>query len=481
MADIVLFQPKVGHWEDYNKSVMLPLALLHAARIVAQDHKVVVVDQRLDSDWKNTLRKELRKQPLCMGTTSMTGPQIRCALEASKIAKSFDTPVVWGGPHPTLLPVETLQSFYIDAVVVGEGEETFNELCLKLEKRKCLDGVKGAVFKKGAKVIRNPPREFVDLNKLPELPYWILDVKDYLFKNKGRKFLSLETSRGCVNNCTFCYNPYVFKRRWRALTIDKMVEVTREVVEKYGATGIHFMDDNFVVDIGRMKGYSQKLIEERIDVKWLCQGLHINAVSKLDDSEFAAVLRAGLFSGNFGVESGSDAILKRINKNLTREQVIQFNRRIKEFDFEPRYNLIVGFPGETLDDVKLTSSIADILIRENPNAKLSHISIYAPYPGSSMYLDAVKNGFEPPKDLMAWSAFSWDKIDLPWMDDNKKTSFKGMYLCSQVLGKKISDSELLPNHIRLLAYLYRPIASFRMNRFFFDFMPELMLKDLVIK
>lgn len=110
MADIVLVYPDLPAGERMGR--MLPLSLLYPATQLARSgYRVQIVDQRIDRQWPRTLEQILRKgKVLCVGISSMTGFQIRGGLAASRIVKEIspETPVVWGGVHPSIMPEQTV-------------------------------------------------------------------------------------------------------------------------------------------------------------------------------------------------------------------------------------------------------------------------------------------------------------------------------------------------------------------------------------
>ena len=110
----------------------------------------------------------------------------------------------------------------------------------------------------------------------------------------------------------------------------------------------------------------------------------------------------------FGIESGSNRILKLINKKITTEDVIAVNRKLSKFNIKLRYNFIIGFPTETVDEIKQTLSLIERLMCENPNLEPPFVNIYTPYPGTPIFDLAVEQGFIPPTTLEEWGQISWN-------------------------------------------------------------------------
>jgi len=106
MADVVLVQPIVGLLDNIKTAPSLPLSLLSAVKLVVGEFKVKLIDQRIDLAWRETLKRELKKKPLLVGTTAMLGPQVEFAYAVGEEVKKWDPtiPVVWGGSHPSALP-----------------------------------------------------------------------------------------------------------------------------------------------------------------------------------------------------------------------------------------------------------------------------------------------------------------------------------------------------------------------------------------
>ena len=118
-SKIVLVYPRIGL--EHRGDVGLPYGLLTVAAELIDKFNVVLIDQRTNSSWKKRLKKELSNDCLCVGISSMTGTQLRYALEITEIVRKNAprVPLVWGGVHVTILPEQSLRSPFVDIVVSG--------------------------------------------------------------------------------------------------------------------------------------------------------------------------------------------------------------------------------------------------------------------------------------------------------------------------------------------------------------------------
>jgi len=462
MADVILFQPSTGFYDDLVKSI--PLGLLAISRyLVQEDYKVKIIDQRIDKKWKKNLLKELDKHPLCFGTTSTTGQQIITAINVSKIVKeNSEVKLVWGGNHPSLLPKQTLANEYIDIVLVGEADYSFCNLVKCIESGKSLGGVNGIYYKHNGKIIENPPEALLDLNSMPSLPYELIDINSYSNFSYGRDIL-METSRGCPYSCTFCYEPGFNRRKWRSLTAENVIKNIKFVVDKFKVNDICFSDSNFFVDVERINKIVDWIIEEDINIRWNCQ-TSLNFLTKYDDEWLTKIEKSGLKWLEIGVESGSQRILDTIYKNMvTPNQIIDFNRKLKNFsNIIPKYNFITGFPTETDEDLKKTTNLILKLLKENPTAIIQALFSATPYPGTEFYDESIKNGFIPPSKLEDWAKFDpmeWIS-NIPWLDKNRIKRLKLLYFSSLFIDNKL-DIHKKSFILEFFEKLYKPIGMYR--------------------
>lgn len=481
MADVVLVQPNVGNWDTVRSHPSIPLALLSASRMVAKEFDVCLIDQRTDRNWRQALIHELQKRPLCVGMTSITGNQISYALEAARIVKENSrVPVVWGGIHASLLPQSTIDSSYVDIVVKGEGEVAFLELVRGLAAgRDTFCGIEGLWYKKNGTSIANPDRDFCCLDELPPLPYHLIDMEKYLPKFRGRRTMYLETSRGCPNQCAFCYNQSYHVRKWRPMSAERVVEDIERVVKDYDIRSFYIIDDNFFVGLPRFRQITEGLIRQNLDIIWEAQGITVHSAIKMDKDDLMLLEKCGCKKVHFGIESGSENILRGVKKNINVTDVLEVNRKFKHFDIILQYNFMAGFPSETNDDIQKTVDLIFHLMEENKKAIISPICPYTPYPGTALFQQALKEGFIKKSKLEEWSDTNYG--DNIWKSEEKSRFLNSLFFSSMFLDiHRLKDMIGNPLY-KILIYLYRPIARYRVKSLCFRFMPEIKWASLLIK
>ncbi len=480
MPDIVLVQPKVGYWDTVRSHPSIPLALLSAARLAEKEFNIVLIDTRIDSDWKGSLLKHLKTSPLCVGVTSMTGRQIEYALEVSRTVKeNSNVPVVWGGIHASIFPKETLQNRYIDFVVKGEGEWTLPFLARAMKERQPYNGIAGLWYKEDGAIKSNADRQFCNLDELNGLPYHLVDFDKYLPIFMGRRTMYLETSRGCPNICTYCYNKSYNERRWRSQSPETVLKNLKEIVSGKGIRSFYVIDDNFFVDLKRAWTICDGIIREKLDIYWEAQGITIPSALRMDDDYLEILRKSGLKKVHFGAESGSDRILKMVRKNITVKDILEVNRKLRKHEIILQYNFMSGFPQETTDDIRATINLSFELMKENPNALISPICPYTPYPGTELYEEALKTGFKKRPLLEDW--IESDYGDNIWTSTDRMELLKRLFFASMFLdlhrAKDMIESPLL----KIAINTYRPIAKLRLKKLFFPFMPEMAVKDFLFR
>ena len=469
---IVLFQPRVGYMDSMRSKPALPLSLLHAANLAAQQHDVVIVDQRVQPDWERRLRDALSSKPLLLGITCYTGPMINDALAAARMAREEDpdTPIVWGGVHVGLQPKQSAEHPMVDIVVKGEGETSLQELANALANGKSLREVPGIAFMDGDEYVETPAAPYIDTSAAPEIPYHLVDVEDYMPLYEGRRSLYLESSRGCPYACTYCYNVYFNNRRWRPQTPERVLERVRYVKDRFGVQDIYFTDDDFFINAKRSQAIVEGLLD--IDVTWQVQGSDIICISKMDD-DFLQLLRdSGFRRFTVGVETGSPRMRKIMRKEGSVDLVVETFERIAKYGFIIYGSFISNTPGETLEDIRDSVNLMQKLHEVNPHFRNSPVYHYTPFPGTPMFEQAVRDGFQPPKSLDQWADYSYEKNGFIHVGSQAPEFYERLYATTLLNDRKV-DEYTVPAWIRAGVKLYRPIANARLRHLYFGTMPEM--------
>ncbi len=472
---VVLVRPHPGSLAKVC-GVRLPIALLRLASMLPPHVEVAIIDMAMEPDWRRRLRAELSAgQPRVLGVGTMTGPQLAGALEASSMARELvpEITVVWGGVHPTLFPEATAREPAVDAVVVGEGEQTFRALVQAILDDEPWDAIPGLAFARDGAVVRTAERPFLDMDQLPPLPLELVEVSRYLFSDFGVDgLLELETSRGCPFDCSYCYNLSYHRRRWRAQSPGRVLEDLARYRRDHGIRGVGLVDDEFFIDADRARAIVEGLGPDGLGLRPLFQGLRVDTLAGLPSETLALLERCGPTSVQIGVESGSQRILDAVDKGITVERVIEQNRRLAGHPgLRPYYNFMAGFPGETVDELRATVRLASRLLADNPQARVSPLHVLTPYPGSALYQLAIDQGFVPPRDAAGWAAFDFHSSRPPWVSDALDDLARRVTVASLFVDDKIR-SRTRSRAAWLLARLYRPIARRRYARQAFGFMPE---------
>jgi radical SAM superfamily enzyme YgiQ (UPF0313 family) len=406
---VVLYNPRAVFYT-------MPLALLAVGSALGRTRdEVCLIDGRIERDPVARVLRETAGA-LCLGVTVLTGQPIRDALAVTRAVKALrpDLPVVWGGWHPSLFPAECLEEPSIDAVVIGQGEDTFREVVSRLDWGVSLAGCAGTAFRHGSDIVVNPPRALADLNTLPPLDYGLIDVERY-FALKGRRQLDYISSQGCRFRCAFCADPQVYGRRWTGLAPARVAAEIEGLHRRHRLDEVAFQDETFFTSPPRVEALSEDLLARGLRVAWTAT-MRADQACRMTEAQFAQAVASGLRRVMIGVESGSPEMLARLKKDTTVEQVVFAAERCARHGLEAIFNFIVGFPDEPPGCLEETLALVKRLRAMHPRFE-TPIFYYRPYPGSDLVEAARARGYEFPKGLDAWADFDYVGGRSPWMSD----------------------------------------------------------------
>ncbi|MBI5144899.1 MAG: B12-binding domain-containing radical SAM protein [Candidatus Omnitrophica bacterium] len=480
MSDVVLVYPRSDSIEPAMNHFYLPLALLNCSVYVSQDFSVKIIDQRTDRNWKNTLISELNTRPLCVGITSLTGDQIAYALEATRLVKIHsDIPVIWGGVHATILPEQTLMNPQINFVLEGEGELSFYEFVKALAKGKPFKDIPGLWYKENGSIKNNPCGDYIDINSLPDPPYHLVDIENYILRFGKYKMFPVETARGCPYRCTFCFvQKSRSQRKWRALTPENIISRIKRVKSQFGVRGIEFLDLESFIDQQRIKKLCELIIREDLNIFWNACA-RINDILKMNTDEIRLLEKSGLKRLALGIESGSNRILNMIKKDITVDQVMVVSDILAKTKIPAVYSFMAGFPTETETDLKMTTDLVMELLKCDAKAKVSILHCFRPLPGTKLYELCINLGLKVPSNIEEWSRYNMEKIDFPWLSDKMQKKIFTLNFLSLFIDRKFEEVDNIMVHF--FARIYKFIARHRFAQHDFRLFFEPYLKDIFIK
>jgi anaerobic magnesium-protoporphyrin IX monomethyl ester cyclase len=468
-AQIVLFNPAPRSGWQVQRRIELPLGLLSVASPLDRaGWRVRIVEEYGNQHWRDDLLQALSDECLCFGVTSMTGPQILHAVRACRLVRERwpRLPIVWGGIHGSLLPEETLRSGWADVVVVGEGEETLPHLVATLANGGALAEVAGIAYLEGGNFRRNAPRPYVDLNRQAPLSYHLVNMDHYRRRLFGMDHVSFNSSRGCTFRCSFCWDPVLHGRRWRAMDPDTVLEQLKRVIRDYGIRGFLFTDDHFFIDLDRARGILEGIVRSNLGISISKLQIRADTICKMDEDFLKLLVRARVRRFTVGVESGNQQLLDAMHKEITLDQVIEANRRLLPHPIVPVYLFMMGLPGETPAQFAESVALAVRLTDENPHA-VKTFNIYTPFPGTEMYQAALRAGLAPPSRLEDWAGFNWRNIPphAPWVHPETRRLAEGLDFPLMFLGKGhfVTPYKKTNPVAVALSRLYYPLARYRVK------------------
>lgn len=297
--------------------------------------------------------------------------------------------ILVGGIHPTMYPLDLLFSGSpVDYVVVGEGEETAAELVQAIINGNCTYDVRGIALFDGVKVYRTPLRPVIEnLDEIPFPSYEKINTGYYFWPNiYGIRNMLLSTafvltSRGCPYRCSFCVNKNIqsimgSRKAIRSRSVSNVVDEIEYLVSEYGVDGVYIYDDTFCIDKQYTFNFCHELLRRKLKLIWAAE-TRVNLISE----EMIRTMRdSRCVQLDFGLESGSAEVLKRLRKGITLDQVREAFALCHQLGVRCMANFMFNTLGETEDDLEKTLALAREI-----RADYYNFSLMTPFPGTDIY------------------------------------------------------------------------------------------------
>jgi anaerobic magnesium-protoporphyrin IX monomethyl ester cyclase len=407
---VVFFFPSFA-----SSEATAPLGLLAVATpLLRSGYTIRLIDSTITPNYKKRVLEEV-EDAICLCISLVTGPMIRETVEIARAVKAWDPdfPIILGGWHPSLLPKQTLEADYIDIVVRGQGEDSLLEIVQHLENRSAIDLIPGIGFKRDGKLFFTTERPLKPIVESPPKAYHIADFDAYE-RVCGRRWAMYISSLACPYNCSYCTNAGVYGRKWNALPAEQFVAETVDLTRRYGLELLWVVDDNFLVDIDRARLIAEGLVRENASFKWSIQAT-TNLTARLSVEDLKLLHRSGLQQICHGAESGSQKVLKLMNKGFQNfDTIYETARRCLEAGVRPSFNIIFAYPGEGPLERRQTIQFIMDMCRRHPGAEF-WTNIFTPYPGAPVMEHAEEFGIQVPTSFEGWADFFPRYTVLPWL------------------------------------------------------------------
>jgi radical SAM superfamily enzyme YgiQ (UPF0313 family) len=334
-----------------------------------------------------------------------------------KLRKRAGRPkIILGNVHASLFAEEFILCEGVDAVVHGEGEDTLRELVPLMLSDKALEAVRGISFLKNGTVVKNEPRPLIsDLDRLP-LPRWdIFDYRNYgalPFVTIKKPSLTIEGSRGCPYSCSFCCLGHMGKR-YRLRSISAIVDEFAHTVFRYGARQIDFADAVFPLTERQGLEFCNEVIRRGLEKE--CIWVSETRTDVITPALAKAMRQAGCRRILFGIESGSQAVLDKIEKKLALRKHFEAIEICRQVGIQTCGFFILGLPGEDRASSKETIRLALSLALD-----FAKFNILIPYPGSPIYQEALKKGELLHRNWEDYSCYVPTPQQLPWVAQGRE-------------------------------------------------------------
>lgn len=437
---IVLTQPNYA-WFNKRAWKMPPYALVLLSACLKKEYDVQLFDPNYNNMTEEAVFNFFEEtQPEIVGVSSISTGYIKASKLMNAIIKEAlpNSIVIQGGIIPTVILETAMRDPNVDYWIIGEGEFRLARLLDELRKFQLdLSSIDGLAYWKNGVARISPPNGFIkDLDSVPFPDYGNLSLLDYgnrvLKYSAGllpRKFpyAVTITSRGCPYHCIFCAASTVSGRKIRFRSASNILNEI-DTLYKAGIREIIFLDDHFLGNRKRAVEIMRGLIERKYDLTWKC----VNLTIFLFEQEILRLMKeSGCYQLILSIESGNQYVLdKIIKKPVKLTKVHGILDMAKSLGFETIANFVIGFPGETWEQIRETFRFA-----ESTNVDLVNFHIATPLPKTELMEICLRDGYLPkdfdieesctsgyakglistteftPSELEILRAFEWDRIN----------------------------------------------------------------------
>ena len=424
-----------------------PIALAYIAAVLRREGiEVKIIDSViLDHTFEDMVEAIVEESPDLVIVQNTT-PTIYDDLEEAKIIKDLlpKVEIIFFGVHATARPQDILNKD-VKFAIRGEPEFTSLELCRCINDGKNdFENIQGLSYFQNGQIYHNPYRPPIfDLDTLPFPARELLSNEKYLLPIAKEPFTLLKTSRGCPYRCIYCTSIPYYGPRWRVRSAENIVAEIKEVIKKFNLSNFFFSSDTFNVRERHVVEICQELKRENLKIKWMCN-------SRVDNFSYEtakAMKEAGCWLVAFGIESGSDLILKQAKKGATVDQGEKAIEICKKVGIKSLCYFMFGLPGETQESIKKTLNFA---LKSKPD--YVHFFAATPFPGTEFFKMAEENGWLTSYDWRRYfhgmsDVISYPNLSAKEITEATKFAYRKFYFRPQRFIKELTSIRTLGDFV----------------------------------
>lgn len=381
MKTLLMYVTPPGQDDDY---IAMPLGIIYLGAIVREAGlEVECLDERVATE--EEVKQAIARNDI-IGLSALT-PHVGRAVRWGEYARQQGKRVMMGGPHATVDPDTFLDSGHFDIVVRGEAEDAIVPVIKHFDDKEALKEVLGLNFYNAAgERVNTPDRPLIKGSELDNIPFpaWdMLPFDRYTALNRERLFY-IFTSRGCPFRCIYCQKELT-GRGFRTRSIKNIVDELELIVDRYKPGNILFIDELFTCQKKRVYAICDEIIKRGLKLNWACE-------TRVDmiDYEMAVKMRAaGCRRLYFGVETGSQRSLDTLKKDCKAYKIVEAIQTVRRAGIWTKVFLIVGTPGEKLEDIRETERVMRLAMPD-----LIRASLFNPLTATESF-DAYKDRIDP--------------------------------------------------------------------------------------
>ena len=382
----------------FDTTYTLPLSLGYLkSNIKDKKHQIKIFDYALKGTKADSgsLQKMLTEfNPDLIGVSCWSPTYIE-SINILIVAKKHNSKIITilGGAHATAYASKIMKNNpqLVNYIFRGEAELDFPVFLEEIEKANPdWSRIKGLAYRNSrGEIVENEMRREVDLDQITFPDYDSIEFSDYLKKGyrlntKYKENAPIWATRGCPYNCSFCTSSLQNGKLVRTHSIPYLMRWVKHLYDEKGIRMINIVDDNFTFNIEFAKEFCRAVID--LDLKSLKFATPNGIRIQRTDRELMKLMkRAGWESLIVAPESGSEKTLQRMNKKVNPDEIYQKVKEIKEEGLKVHGFFILGYPGETVEDIRKT-----VKFIRKCRFNFFFLNNFQPLPGTSIYNELVE-------------------------------------------------------------------------------------------